>query len=1368
MKFTLPQINFIIILGSLSKPNLNDGMTVVTNSSNIKFIYNSPIITFQAKHDVMNNQSNAVEINSKYYLVGGSVVGIKNQMQLRIKLSVLLSNINGLLRFTIGDMKIKQFLSTQKVQLTVLINKLKFGMDYKSLMTETTNLKRELHQLWDLLDGLITKGKVDQSINRMVITRATFILRLIRQTDITPLPVLTKMEEKEIGLQFGFHGTICLYKLCIQHCLLNVSFSKQDPTKVLINCHTQKDQFIRPKIKLEKNKDVVITMSTQTNHFEVKFPTVVSMFHQNVPGIFYFNESKASCYVPNFDLGDGIFSNITALTDLDTTSTWLSLVFKLSGQSDVSSHFVQQFQLEINSFLKQNADATKNKLKVLSTRLLEANQKLKIAESLLLKSSNTLKRYQYEQKVAKFLYISSLVNLNRSRIQFRSYQVTHYLRNYKLIFDSICKLKVCRQQCIMTEACRICQESQTVKTDVLKCSNVKKKVRLTQEEEYDDACHETRKFYETIYTGTCVGGGDSSGIKSALPNWAAGIGHTIGGPVGALIGGLTGAVVGQFFQGCEDTWEKFINKKIVTVPCKKIRLKSVVQEWSESSCMEYEKNIMTKFQSPKECNCSNECVTTQDPNCLHENENCRGRHKTALTKLLQSAGVFKRSATEFLECEKNVTIYQTQLSKATEILKNHVGQHERVQVSLNQIVVLKKKLEVDIGRLNQSSNIDRCLLDKYENKDLIAVNVINFGPVINLETDIDFSVDATVNGKHRLVHMSVNILDVRLHLKQSIKNILAEVFCEQYTRINHPQALPENPYRLQVEAPLGLVTYSKADGICNTILGLYKFLEYPIDSLRTLAQSRERKVRDLRKSLQSVELELSKLKQNKNQNKITQLEVKALKNKVEVLKSKIEENGVSATLTSWRHDMEVFNREANFINNYGFQDTVATVFERFKGLAGLSGIEEKRFFVGLENLRSSFHLILQENISLRTSKDLDQFSFYFRYTFLQLWRQTKYCAQVLPVHLESPSLMVSLIGDVVNLECKVMTTKNVKYFWYVNQKEIPWEHSKNLSIVVGSLSEGSYRCKVETLTKMNVSNDIYMKVEARPVVVQQPADVDIISSNNKSNYSFMCNFTGNPAVQITWEYTPFTRASTKVLSSKDEILTIQHSDVQPGFYVCKGSNKHGISVSRHARMSVLKTCVAHQAFVLSLSIPRKEMTDMLNRIFYSKSASKAWSTSLTQKISIAVSHQTNIIAKVAFRLIDYVVEDKNRCLLDDRNMLTLVSRAKANMVQLLKNVLVTLSVKVDESATLAELRENLRSTLLLEPDVPGFCPRGYRLHESQYKCVECKPGTYEAHGKCIPCWKGSYQSSSGALQCYLCPNGQTTEERSSVSLMACK
>merc|ERR1719378_337045 len=96
-----------------------------------------------------------------------------------------------------------------------------------------------------------------------------------------------------------------------------------------------------------------------------------------------------------------------------------------------------------------------------------------------------------------------------------------------------------------------------------------------------------------------------------------------------------------------------------------------------------------------------------------------------------------------------------------------------------------------------------------------------------------------------------------------------------------------------------------------------------------------------------------------------------------------------------------------------------------------------------------------------------------------------------------------------------------------------------------------------------------------------------------------------------------------------------------------------------------------------------------------------------------------------------------------------------------------MSVKTNENVTIAELREESRSTLLLEPNTKAFCPTGYVLHQSHYKCVQCPSGTRQHESDCRPCLISYYQTKTGQSACVKCPNGQTTKKEGSTSVEDC-
>ena len=97
-----------------------------------------------------------------------------------------------------------------------------------------------------------------------------------------------------------------------------------------------------------------------------------------------------------------------------------------------------------------------------------------------------------------------------SRAIFKSYQVESYLKNYQYYLDRQCKLQTCSVTCLKTEICQICESDRSVDIKVLKCNDIQKKVRITQEEEYHAACHQLKSFHRQV----CIDKGETWRVTS--------------------------------------------------------------------------------------------------------------------------------------------------------------------------------------------------------------------------------------------------------------------------------------------------------------------------------------------------------------------------------------------------------------------------------------------------------------------------------------------------------------------------------------------------------------------------------------------------------------------------------------------------------------------------------------------------------------------------------------------------------------------------------------------------------------------------------------------------------------------------------------
>lgn len=149
-----------IILGTLINKMKSDGLKLLTKSANIRFSYDTPILTFQLMHTKSDFQ-----IDLFYYIVGGSVRDPLNQSQLRIKCRLIYANLNGILM----NLKRFPFLRSQQVVISTFLSvvndavvKLAQPIAFQFLYEEMSDLNLQLHDLQNVLE--IMKGKIQSDI----------------------------------------------------------------------------------------------------------------------------------------------------------------------------------------------------------------------------------------------------------------------------------------------------------------------------------------------------------------------------------------------------------------------------------------------------------------------------------------------------------------------------------------------------------------------------------------------------------------------------------------------------------------------------------------------------------------------------------------------------------------------------------------------------------------------------------------------------------------------------------------------------------------------------------------------------------------------------------------------------------------------------------------------------------------------------------------------------------------------------------------------------------------------------------------------------------------------------------------------------
>ena len=329
-------------------------------------MYLSPLLTFKP-----TDESHA-EIDVNYIMSGGAVIGVSNQIKIRMTINVIMGNINGLYALILRNKNLQvavKFLAELRADLNSLSQKLRLPQDYKLLMIETYKMKMKLHDLRNVLENIIVRSQVDVSMNQIIATRCRFVLKFLDKQDFLPLPKTTNLNEQFLGFKMVFKGSVCLHQMCLKSCLLETSYNISNPTSLDIQCRVLETQNLRSKLKLEKGSIVKIQVSTTSDEYEMSFPVIVSAFLQKAHGDVMVNKTHFKCLLQNFDLGDGVSSNVTIGATLDSLSTWKHMLFILSGRSNGNALFAQKLQTQIKTFLKENAEDVNNKIKNLKTLL---------------------------------------------------------------------------------------------------------------------------------------------------------------------------------------------------------------------------------------------------------------------------------------------------------------------------------------------------------------------------------------------------------------------------------------------------------------------------------------------------------------------------------------------------------------------------------------------------------------------------------------------------------------------------------------------------------------------------------------------------------------------------------------------------------------------------------------------------------------------------------------------------------------------------------------------------------------------------------------------------------------------------------------
>ena len=529
------KLNLFFFTGSISSHEM---LITTKKSSNVRFLYSSSTVTFSPRKDGgSNNDDRIFQLALKYSLSGGRVLSVSNQARIRTLYVYIYRSLDRLTS-QLASNGVKHVATTFISDLSRSINTYTAKMmahDYDAMLANHMNFTEKFVFLMELLEDLKVKLKKDLPRDTAIARRLVSLEKQLLIKDLVPLPVSEPVKEALYGFQMNFDGNFCIQKLCFEGCHIKTNFTFTQPNTLRIECQlVDSDLFIRDDVKIVKGTVITADVSTQDpNLFSLHFKALFSFFHGNIKGIFFLNQTTALFQSSNFDIGqhndggdDTEFTfDICGQASVSPLSTWESLTVSFSGTSSRDNKYNDLFQNNILNFLNNNVESIQNQTNYYTTLYKKSAKSMKVLE--ITKTGNYKKLIDLEMvwKKTESSFKQSRAQFLNAKERFKSYQVTWYLRDFEKLLDkTVCKLKPCLETCLGTKICQVCQKPEVVNANVLKCENVIRKVKITQEEVFDDACNMAVDVYKTIYTGTCNTGTDLSALRAGLPDWGGGIG----------------------------------------------------------------------------------------------------------------------------------------------------------------------------------------------------------------------------------------------------------------------------------------------------------------------------------------------------------------------------------------------------------------------------------------------------------------------------------------------------------------------------------------------------------------------------------------------------------------------------------------------------------------------------------------------------------------------------------------------------------------------------------------------------------------------------------------------------------------------------
>ncbi|XP_033109942.1 limbic system-associated membrane protein-like [Anneissia japonica] len=194
---------------------------------------------------------------------------------------------------------------------------------------------------------------------------------------------------------------------------------------------------------------------------------------------------------------------------------------------------------------------------------------------------------------------------------------------------------------------------------------------------------------------------------------------------------------------------------------------------------------------------------------------------------------------------------------------------------------------------------------------------------------------------------------------------------------------------------------------------------------------------------------------------------------------------------------------------------------------------------------------------------------------------------------ESPAItshpvseLVTVVGNAVEIACQASGDPPPTFSWTFNGRILDNENLNTLHIQkVSTFDSGVYVCHASNEVTSVQSLECKLIVEYPPVITRHPGDSDIDYGNPEGVF-FVCNTSSLPLADFRWFFQETLTSNLALIEGMNDtgLELLSPGFHQSGWYTCEASNKHGLMMSKPARLTILNITMPDVSSPMELTL----------------------------------------------------------------------------------------------------------------------------------------------------------------------------------------